>query len=175
MCQNRIGEEAEVKNNRTHRTSYGGRKKKLSGACKQTYIRFACVVTFPNIPVPFLPSIPLAAFQFYYQMLFHTIWYVAVFGAYLYFYLCRFLNFDTQTHTNTNKQTPHKRHTTRNSLTWLETHSMFCIHNTSDSVHGPTYRQLSTHTHTNNAHFSYPHIVQIIVENMCTKVNSDNF
>lgn len=35
MCQNRIGEEAEVKNNRKHRTSYGGRKKKLSGACKQ--------------------------------------------------------------------------------------------------------------------------------------------
>lgn len=27
MCQNRIGEEAEVKNNRKHRNSYGGRKK----------------------------------------------------------------------------------------------------------------------------------------------------
>lgn len=47
----------------------------------------------------------LAAFQFHYRMLFHTIWYVGVFDAYLYFYLCRFLNFNT----HTNKKPYHEK------------------------------------------------------------------
>lgn len=69
MCQNRIG---TTKTTTTMKNNWLWKKHRSIQT--NIYIRFVCIVTFHKFS-PFISSIPLAGFQFYYRMLFHTIWY----------------------------------------------------------------------------------------------------